>query len=99
MEENNFDKNTTHIIAGGFAGVLSWIPVLPLDTIKSLMQTQDPALPKYRSMMDCFKKTYAAGGLKFLFRGGVMTVLRTFPLNSVTFWVYYYILDNINSFK
>ena len=44
---------TGQFLAGGLAGVLSWMSILPLDVCKSRMQADDAANPKYKGLFDC----------------------------------------------
>lgn len=79
-------KSVSNIVfAGGMAGMLSWISIIPLDVIKSRLQADNPDNPKYKSLMDCFIKSYQSDGLKVFFRGSCMTIIRAFPVNGATF--------------
>eukprot|EP00298_Acanthocystis_sp_HF-20_P000298 c10360_g1_i1.p1 GENE.c10360_g1_i1~~c10360_g1_i1.p1 ORF type:complete len:297 (+),score=134.05 c10360_g1_i1:37-927(+) len=52
--------------AGGFAGkVLEY----PFDTVKVLLQTQDPFKPSYKGAVDCLIKTYKHVGFFGLYKG------------------------------
>jgi len=76
------------IVAGGVAGPAFWIPVLPIDTIKTRMQTDSPHAPQYRGMIDCARKIARAEGIGALFKGWQPCVARSIPANAVTFLVY-----------
>ena len=78
--------------AGGTAGVLSWLPIMPLDVVKSKMQADYSRL-KYSSMWHCVRQTYAVGGPSSFFAGVGATMIRAFLVNSVTFLVYSRTLD------
>ena len=74
-------------VAGGTAGVLSWLPVMPFDVIKSRLQADHNQL-KYRSVWHCVHRTYAVGGPQAFFSGVGVTMVRAFLVNAVTFLVY-----------
>jgi len=76
------------LLAGGLAGVASWGVNIPIDIIKSRLQTDDPANPKYRGFLDCARKSYQSDGIRVFWRGLLVSSLRAFPTNAVTFAVY-----------
>ena len=83
--------------AGGLAGMICWLSVLPFDVVKSRMQAEEPERRQFRSMADCFYKSYKADGLSVFFRGAVAMSARAFPVNGVTFVVYETLLEYCNS--
>ncbi|VVC35977.1 Mitochondrial carrier domain,Mitochondrial substrate/solute carrier [Cinara cedri] len=77
------------LVAGGLAGVTSWILVSPLDAIKTkIIVDSQSKKPLYNGMWDCVKKMYAQGGVKIFFRGILVLCIRSFLLSSVVFLVY-----------
>ncbi|XP_043272250.1 solute carrier family 25 member 45, partial [Venturia canescens] len=78
------------LIAGGLAesGTISWMPVVPFDTIKSRMQADDLRNPLYKGMVDCTIKLYKLGGTRIFFKGFVMIAIRSFPVNASAFLAY-----------
>lgn len=72
---------TAIVIAGGTAGTAMWIPVFPVDTIKSNLQMSDTR----QSIGQVTKKIYAKGGIKGFFPGLGPALLRSFPANAATF--------------
>lgn len=122
------------LLAGGFAGTISWGCIYPLDVIKSRMQMQivQPSsqtsfayqtnnaqpvryysstasttsstfqaytTPQYRSTWDCAIRSWKTEGARVFVRGMGPTVLRAFPVNAVTFWVYEVIAAAMNNFQ
>ncbi|KAJ8967474.1 hypothetical protein NQ314_002788 [Rhamnusium bicolor] len=86
--ENNVPISTWNmILAGGLAGVASWIAIYPIDVIKSKMQVDGISSPQYTNSYDCLKKSIKNGGVSCLFRGLTPTLIRAFPVNAVTFTV------------
>lgn len=74
---------------GGLAGEALWLSSYPFDVVKSKMQSDGfGAGQQYRSMRDCFKKTYASEGLLGFWRGLGPTLLRAMPVSAGTFAVY-----------
>lgn len=78
------------MLFGALAGYAMWLPVYPIDAIKSRIQTDslDPSGQKYRGMLDCFKKTMRQEGITGLYRGLVPCMLRAGPVNAATFVAY-----------
>lgn len=71
------------MMAGGMAGVFSWIACFPMDVIKTRLQSDVSG--KYTGAVDCYRKTIGTEGYKALFRGLNSTVIRAFPTNAATF--------------
>ena len=87
------------LAAGGIAGCLSWLSCYPLDVIKSVIQTETAVAGVAggsggssgiggSSMWDVTKRLYAEGGVGRFFRGVSPCLLRSVPVNAVTFVVY-----------
>ncbi|ODN04271.1 Mitochondrial basic amino acids transporter [Orchesella cincta] len=78
------------LMAGGMAGVLSWIVTFPIDVVKTRLQCDDRG--KYSGAFDCARKTYRSEGYRAFSRGLVSTVIRAFPTNAATFTVVTWIM-------
>ena len=82
--------------AGSIAGGLSKILVFPLDTVKRRLQAQafysttsnSTSDTPYRSMMDCFQRTYQREGITGFYRGVVPSVLKTTLATCISFAVF-----------
>lgn len=84
------------LTAGGFAGALSWTIIYPFDVIKTNIQISSDNLKSgstrmnYQGMStwqvgwDLYKKH----GLRVYTRGLGTTVIRAFPVNAATFYLY-----------
>lgn len=72
------------MLAGGMAGALSWTVIYPVDVIKTHIQIQSTTT----TSMQMAAKLYRQYGLKVFTRGLGTTVLRAFPVNASTFYVY-----------
>lgn len=75
-------------VAGGAAGLAGWIPVYPIDSVKSRMQTQDLKNPKYKNSIDCARQIIKCEGHAVLWRGLWSAIVRAVPVNAVTFAMY-----------
>lgn len=77
------------LFAGGTSGAFSWVFTIPIDVIKSRLQTDGMSgqSRKYTGMTDCFRKSYQTEGAAFMTRGLSSTLLRAFPMNAVCFLV------------
>jgi solute carrier family 25 carnitine/acylcarnitine transporter 20/29 len=70
--------------AGATAGVAMWIPVFPVDTVKSRLQTSETAV----GVRTVVRQLYAAGGVKAFFPGFGPALARAVPANAATFLGY-----------
>lgn len=84
-------------VAGGFAGVAIWSTTMPMDVIKSRVQADTENI--YIGFLDCVAKTYRSGGVKAFFKGLVITCIRAFPVNAVTFLIYSQCLNCLNIYN
>lgn len=67
--------------AGGAAGIAMWIPVFPIDTIKSRLQSAEGR----PTISGTIKGLYANGGYKAFFPGIGPAMARAVPANAATF--------------
>lgn len=86
----------THFMSGGFCGILSWLVVFPVDAIKTNLQKDIMmAQPRYTSFWNCAKSLVRKNGVKGLYRGLTVTLIRAFPIHSLNFLVYEQVLKSI----
>uniref|UniRef100_A0ACD5VC52 Uncharacterized protein n=1 Tax=Avena sativa TaxID=4498 RepID=A0ACD5VC52_AVESA len=78
----------TMLVSGGLAGVASWVCCYPLDVVKSRLQAQTHANPRYRGVVDCFRKSVREEGFPVLWRGLGTAVARAFVVNGAIFSAY-----------
>ncbi len=71
------------LMAGGFAGMASWLCTYPVDVVKSRFQAD--MRNEYKGFWDCCIKSYKAEGLAVFGKGLGSTLLRAFPVNAATF--------------
>jgi len=72
---------TAVMAAGGAAGVAMWIPVFPVDTIKSRLQSAE-GRPTIGGVV---REVYGRGGFKAFFPGFGPAMARAVPANAATF--------------
>ena len=72
---------TAVMTAGGAAGVAMWIPVFPVDTIKSRLQSAEGR----PTIGGTISQVYRAGGFKAFFPGFGPAMARAVPANAATF--------------
>lgn len=75
------------MIFGGMSGVVSWLPVYPIDVLKSRIQS-DPTGKAYTGLMDAAVKSVKAEGPLVLYRGCLPVLLAAVPLHGTVFMVY-----------
>ncbi|KAI1399805.1 mitochondrial carrier domain-containing protein [Hypoxylon fuscum] len=68
-------------VAGGAAGIAMWIPVFPVDTVKSRLQTAEGNV----SIGGVIRELYGKGGVKAFFPGFGPALARAVPANAATF--------------
>lgn len=79
----------TMLVAGGLAGVASWITCYPLDVVKTRLQAQTPSSSlKYNGIVDCIRKSVKQDGYGVLWRGLGTAVARAFVVNGAVFAAY-----------
>jgi len=66
------------ILAGGIAGLCAWCSSIPIDTVKSVIQTS----AEHRRIREVSVELYRNGGLTPFFRGMVPQAFRIFPASS-----------------
>lgn len=72
---------TAVMAAGGAAGIAMWIPVFPVDTIKSRLQSAE-GKPTIGGVI---REVYGKGGIKAFFPGFGPALARAVPANAATF--------------
>ena len=72
---------TAVMVAGGSAGVAMWIPVFPMDTIKSRLQSAEGR----PTIGGTVRGLYGNGGFRAFFPGLGPALARAVPANAATF--------------
>jgi len=83
------------MVAGGFSGLLSTIVLTPIELVKCKLQMEGEGKKiKTSTGLTMTKSIVKVEGVKGLYRGGVITVLREVPGNAVYFGLYDVILHH-----
>lgn len=69
------------MVAGGAAGIAMWIPVFPIDTVKSRLQSAEGR----PTIGGTISGIYKSGGYKAFFPGMGPAMARAVPANAATF--------------
>jgi solute carrier family 25 carnitine/acylcarnitine transporter 20/29 len=76
-------------IAGGFSALPTALVMVPAERIKCILQMQQAGQEKkYNGVMDCAKQIYRESGIRGLYKGTALTLMRDIPANTVYFAVY-----------
>ncbi|XP_003743820.1 mitochondrial glutamate carrier 1 [Galendromus occidentalis] len=74
------------IVNGGIAGIIGVTCVFPIDLVKTRLQNQKigpNGEAQYRSMLDCFRKTFAREGYFGMYRGSAVNILLITPEKAI----------------
>ena len=75
-------------LAGGIGGTTYWMFNYPFDYVKTMMQSDKFGEFRYKSMADCFVQQYRENGWRTFFKGYVICMMRSFPVNSAMMVTY-----------
>lgn len=92
LQQKNQDDQLTLIqlfYAGGFSGIFTTSILAPGERIKCLLQVQhNQGTTTYNGPVDCAKKLYKQGGIRSIYKGTGLTLLRDIPSSGVYFMTY-----------
>lgn len=71
---------------------MSWLPVIPFDTVKSRIQADEFHNRQYKGMIDCCYRLYKNEGIHGFFKGTTMITLRSIPVNAAIFYGYHLLM-------
>lgn len=80
------------ILAGGVAGLCAWCSSIPIDTVKSVIQTS----AEQRGIREVTLSLYRTGGVSPFFRGMVPQAFRIFPASASLLLVYEVLKNYMN---
>jgi solute carrier family 25 (mitochondrial thiamine pyrophosphate transporter), member 19 len=92
-----FSPRTSDFLAGGMAGIVSKCAVFPLDTIRKRLQVQGPTRERYihkdipiysQGILHAIKDIIRREGLRGLYKGLGVALLKSGPSAAVTLWVF-----------
>ena len=76
------------LIGGAAAGAASWVPVYPIDVVKTSLQSETGAAGGGGSAIDVTKALYRQGGMQIFWDGISPKLARAVVNHAVTFFVY-----------
>ncbi len=76
------------LIAGGMGGIAAWMFNYPVDYVKTLMQSDKLGDFKYPTMASVFREQYRLGGWRVFFKGYLICMMRSLPVNSISVAIY-----------
>lgn len=76
--------------AGGFSAFPATLLMGPVERVKIILQTQDPANPKYNGSVSVIKGLLKEGGVRSLFKGTLTTLMRDAPASVAWYGAYEY---------
>jgi len=82
------------LVNGALSGMASWVPVYPVDVVKTLVQNTD-GITESVSSIEVAKELYADGGIGAFFDGLTPKMLRAAINHAVTFFVYDMIMNGL----
>ncbi|KAM9786263.1 mitochondrial carnitine/acylcarnitine carrier protein-like [Neosynchiropus ocellatus] len=84
--------HTQIFLSGCLAGVFTTVIVAPGERIKCLLQVQAGSdKSKYSGPMDCAVRLYKEQGIRSVYKGTVLTLIRDVPSNGLYFLTYEYL--------
>ncbi|XP_029468849.1 solute carrier family 25 member 45 isoform X2 [Rhinatrema bivittatum] len=86
--EGDQPSSLTVLLAGGWAGTLSWALANPMDVVKARLQMDGVHGIRYQGVWDCILNDARREGPKLFCKGLALNSLRAFPVNAVTFLGY-----------
>ena len=92
---NSFEGNlgsAAPLLCGAISGCACWIPVYPIDVVKTLVQNTEGGSSS-ESAIDVAIQLYKDEGIQVFFNGLTPKMLRASVNHAVTFWVYDMVID------
>ena len=86
------------MVCGAISGMACWIPVYPIDVVKTRMQNTKggpSAIGKPASAIGVAILIYKTEGIGAFFNGISLLILRAAVSNGITFWVYDLIMGSL----
>ncbi|XP_060914315.1 mitochondrial carnitine/acylcarnitine carrier protein [Labrus mixtus] len=84
--------NTQIFLSGCLAGVFTTVIVAPGERVKCLLQVQaSGGQSRYAGPLDCAVRLYKEQGIRSVYKGTVLTLIRDVPSNGLYFMTYEYL--------
>lgn len=81
------------LVCGAMSGCACWIPVYPVDVVKTIVQNTEGGDANNASAMNVAMQLYRDEGIGAFFDGLTPKMLRASVNHAVTFWVYDLVMD------
>uniref|UniRef100_H2TW33 Si:dkey-150i13.2 n=1 Tax=Takifugu rubripes TaxID=31033 RepID=H2TW33_TAKRU len=95
LQQTDLNSPLTHtqvFLSGCLAGVFTTVIVAPGERIKCLLQVQaSGGKLKYSGPLDCAVRLYKEQGIRSVYKGTVLTLIRDVPSNGLYFLTYEYL--------
>ena len=90
LEGSGLSEMSRVFLAGSYAGALQVFTLVPVDVVKCRMQIDRAAggAGLYASPLDCVRQIFRSEGLRGLYRGSFITLLRDSPTTGAYFLLY-----------
>ncbi|KKY26484.1 putative mitochondrial deoxynucleotide carrier [Phaeomoniella chlamydospora] len=96
MHNLNLPFGSGDAVAGVMASTLAKTGVFPLDLVRKRLQVQGPTrsryvhrnIPEYRGVLRTIKVIFAKEGIRGLYRGLVVSLMKAAPTSAITMWTY-----------
>lgn len=76
------------ILAGAFTGGIEAFIMYPTEYVKTHLQLQDKANPRYNGIVDCYRKTVTESGFLGLYRGVAPLIVGSIPKQAARWGSY-----------
>ncbi|XP_019746303.1 mitochondrial carnitine/acylcarnitine carrier protein-like [Hippocampus comes] len=95
LQQTDPSQELTHpqiFLSGCLAGVFTTVIVAPAERIKCLLQVPTGGgTSKYSGPLDCATRLYKEQGIRSLYKGTLLTLIRDVPSNGLYFLTYEYL--------
>lgn len=76
------------MLAGAASGTMGWIFTYPIDCVKARLMTQAPGKVRWSTVRSCVQQTWQEGGLRGMYRGILLCLVRGVPVAMVALPTY-----------
>lgn len=82
------NSNTTNFIGGTLAGFAQSPLTIPIEHIRNRMQVTSLTGGEYKNSYDAYKKIYMNHGMRGIYKGSILTIIRDAPSTGLYFMAY-----------
>ena len=76
------------LLGGAVAGAMAWVPVYPIDVIKTNIQVRDGSHEEHHGFLQTARQLWEMGGMAAFWDGLTPKLARAVINHAVTFWVF-----------